>query len=646
MCNVGFSFTTNATLPLQWTGPVQYKLGVLELTTHERSGFLREINFWKSMHQQAKAKLDAERERHKEEIEQTRKREAALREELKQALGSKRDLKHRLFGRKSEKHKGSERNLHAIANRNKVKAPRGQCPGSKGHGRTIASNLAKREEYVEIEDACCADCGKPWNVLDTTEDSEVVEIEVQAYRRVLRRRRYKQNCQCPRPKGELIGDVCVEASAQVEADANTITAAQTDIVIDAPPPAGVEVDANIVTVVQTDVVIDAPATAGVEVDANIVTVAQADIVIVAPPPARLINRGKYGISVWVTVFLDKFLYGRPSNRLLQDFSHHGFHMPAGTLAGGLKAIAGLFKSLDQAFLDKLRTEPHWHADETRWSVFVVIEGKNGHRWYLWVYHSKSVVHYKLAPSRATEVIEDELSGVIKGIISCDRYSAYKRFARLNPGIILAFCWAHQRRDFLELANAHPDLATWALVWVDAIGELFHLNKVRLKTLAANPRCEADCTASQLALEQSVQRMVEMRTTAQKDEWLAEPCVKVLKSMAAHWSGLTVFVKHPEIPMDNSLAERTIRGPVVGRNNFYGSGSEWSGTLAATMYSLFATLKLWGINPRLWLTAYLQACADNANQAPADLSAFLPWTMDAKRLACMREASHAEGIDSS
>lgn len=598
MCNTGFSFTINATRPLQWTGPAQYKLGVLELTTHERSGFLREINFWKSMHQQAKAKLDTERQRHKEELEQARQREAALREELKQAQGSKRDLKHRLFGRKSEKHKGSERNVHAIANRNKVKAPRGQCPGKKGHGRTIASNLPKREEYVEIADACCADCGKPWNVLGTTEDSEVIEIEVQAYRRVLRRRRYKPVCQCPRPRDEPVGDVCIDTSAQVEVDANIATAAKTDIVI------------------------------------------------VAPPPARLINRGKYGISVWVSVLLDKFLYGRPSNRLLQDFSHHGFHMPAGTLAGGLKAIAGLFKSLDQALLDKLRTEPHWHADETRWSVFVVIQGKSGHRWYLWVYHCKSVVHFKLAPSRATEVIEDELSGVIKGIISCDRYSAYKRFARLNPGIILAFCWAHQRRDFLELANAYPDLATWALVWVDAIGELFHLNKVRLKALAASPRCEADCAASQLALEQAVQRMVEMRTKDQQDQWLAEPCVKVLKSMAAHWDGLTVFVKHPDIPMDNSLAERTIRGPVVGRSNFHGSGSEWSGTLAATMYSLFATLKLWGINPRLWLTTYLQACADNANKAPTDLSAFLPWTMDAKRLAYMRNAAHTEGIDSS
>ena len=36
--------------------------------------------------------------------------------------------------------------------------------------------------------------------------------------------------------------------------------------------------------------------------------------------------------------------------------------------------------------------------------------------------------------------------------------------------------------------------------------------------------------------------------------------------------------------------------------------------------LMMTLRRWQINPRTWLSAYLQACADNANQAPASLNA--------------------------
>ena len=62
------------------------------------------------------------------------------------------------------------------------------------------------------------------------------------------------------------------------------------------------------------------------------------------------------------------------------------------------------------------------------------------------------------------------------------------------------------------------------------------------------------------------------------------------------------VEHPEVPMDNNTAERSERGPVVGRMKHYGSGSVWSGQLAVMLFSLFQTLCLWGLNPRQWLTS--------------------------------------------
>ena len=65
---------------------------------------------------------------------------------------------------------------------------------------------------------------------------------------------------------------------------------------------------------------------------------------------------------------------------------------------------------------------------------------------------------------------------------------------------------------------------------------------------------------------------------------------------------------------------------MGRKNYYGSGAVWSGKLAAMMFSLFQTLLLWEFNPRLWLTAYLQACADHGGQPPADAVQWLPWNL--------------------
>jgi len=521
---------------------------------------------WQILHRKAIGRSKWREQRYQRILRELKVRsartEAKLRTELEFAQAKIRDLQKRLFAGKSERSKGCEAKTQGAT----CHAHRGQRRCASGHGRTMQPHLPARDEFVELNTPQCPRCGLALRPFPGTEDSEVLEIEVKAYRRVIHRHRYVPTCQC----GCLAG------------------------------------------------------------------------IITAPPPARLIKRGKFGISVWTSVLLDKYLYGRPSQRLLQDFHDHGLHMSAGTLAGGLQALAPLFEPLDKAFLAKLRTEPHWHADETRWAVFVEVDGKVGHRWYLWVFHSSSVVHYALDATRAAKVIQTELAGVDKGIISCDRYSGYKRFARLNPGVTLAYCWAHQRRDFLDLANSYPDETPWAFAWVEAIGELYHLNKVRLKLQIGS----AEHDAAQCALQQALNTMANKLATSVADHELFPPAAKVLESMQVHWSGLTVFVNSLWVPMDNNTAERDMRGPVVGRKNFYGSGCACSAELAATMYSLMATLKLWGINPRVWLGSYLQACADNGNKAPGDLAPFLPWAMDAQHLAAMRSCPSTEEFNSS
>jgi transposase len=122
--------------------------------------------------------------------------------------------------------------------------------------------------------------------------------------------------------------------------------------------------------------------------------------------------------------------------------------------------------------------------------------------------------------------------------------------------------------------------------------------------------------------------------------LPPACRRVLESMATHWAGLTVFVEHPEVPMDNNAAERAERGPVVGRKNYYGSGAVWAGQLAAALFSLLETLRLWGLNAERWLTSYLTACADNGGRAPAELRPWLPWRMTAAERAALKVVGQA------
>ena len=495
-----------------------------------------DANYWKEQHQRAIRR----EEEHKARIEEL---EAQIR-----------DLRQRVFGRHSEKRGAvSEKPEGSGARR-----ARGQQRHSAGHGRTSVEPLPVEESIVDLaaDEKQCPQCGLPLTLFPGTEDSEVIEIEVKAYRRRIRRQRYRTGCHC----GVLPG------------------------------------------------------------------------IVTAPAAARLIPKGKLGISVWVEVLLDKFLYARPTHRLLQSWKGLGLQLSQGTITGGLQQIGPLFSPVAAALQARQLQDGHCHADETGWRVFEPIEGKVGSRWYLWIVCSQSAMIYHMNPSRSAAVPLAHFAKVLaETILVCDRYSAYKKAARIL-GLLLAFCWAHVRRDFLELARDYPPCEAWALVWVERIGMLYHLNHARL----AGPADPLRFAQGTEALTAHLHQMIQARDHALADKDLHRAARKVLVSLQNHWSGLTVFVDHPEIPMDNNIAERGLRNEVLGRKSYYGSGSVWAAELAASLFSVLMSLvHCWGINPRRWLQAYLQACANNGQRPPSDLSPFLPWMMDPERLQVLR-----------
>jgi transposase len=489
------------------------------------------------------------------------------------------DLQNRLFGKKSEKNSPlqseKDRQEDTVSKRR-----RGQQPGSVGHGRTQRPDLPVVHDESDLADAekRCPTCGLPHlpaPALD--EHSDVIEVAVEAHVRRIRRMAYTRNPGC--------------------------------------------------------------------------TCEDTPVIVTAPPPARLIPRSNYAVSFWVEVILGKYRYGQPSHRYLQDLADQGLAVSPGTLAGGLQALTPLFEPVLEALYCKQMSEQLFHNDETRWEVFVDLPGKVGTRWYLWVTRSPSVIFYCIDPSRSAAVPGAHFAGLQadKAILVCDRYSAYKKLARLALNILLAFCWAHVRRDFLDAARAFCELQEWALQWKARIGTLYHLNRLRLAQWDPEQGLTEQCASFQQhhqALQRALQCMHEEATrmvAAESDAGTPSAGAalsnsartkrnKVLASLLEHWSGLTLFVAYPEVPMDNNLGENSIRTPVNGRKNYYGSGSICSAQLAAMLFAILQTLLLWGINPRHWLTRYLTACAQNGASAPQDIAPFLPWAMDERRQA--------------
>jgi transposase len=493
----------------------------------------RQAAYWQAMHRRAL------------------EREAQLKAEVDRLQALLRLREQQLFGRKTEAAAATEPAvLPATPATPRPRRPRGQQRGRPGPKRRDYSQLPAVVEDYELPPTqrCCARCGQPFADFPGTEDSTLLEVEVRAHRRLIRRRRYRPTCSCAAHPG----------------------------------------------------------------------------IVIAPPPPRLIPKSFLGVSIWVALLLDKYLFYRPTYRLLADWATHGLDLSLGTITDDLKRLAPLFEPVYEALVRHSQGQTLWHADETRWLVFATIEGKVGYRWYLWVFHSAEVVVFVLAAGRSHDVPEEHFGPVAgRGILVVDRYKAYQAIDKVKSGlIVLAFCWAHVRRDFLTVAWSWPDQEAWALDWVEQIGTLYHRNDERLKVR----RDAAAFAVADGALRAAVTSFGERGQSQLQEADLHPARQKVLESLGDHWTGLTVFVEHPEVPMDNNTAERSERGPVLGRKNYYGSGSVWSGQLAAMLFSLFQTLCLWDLNPRLWLAAYLGACAEAGGRPPEQVDRFLPWNL--------------------
>ena len=367
-------------------------------------------------------------------------------------------------------------------------------------------------------------------------------------------------------------------------------------------------------------------------------------IITAPPPPRLIPNSALGVSVWVRVLLDKYASHRPTYRLLEELRAHGLDLAQGTLTDGLRRLLPLFEPLGEALRAHLRAQQRWHGDETRWQVFAAVEGKVGHLWYLWLVLSAEVAVFTLAAGRSHEVPQELLGAHAQGIFNADRYTAYPAMRQVKDGqVTLALCWAHQRRDFIEAERGRPELHAWASAWLERVAALYQRNAARLRVWQ---RDAAAFAAADQELRAAVAAVAQASAAEQAQPGLAPACRKVLESLDAHWAGLTVFVDHPEVPMDNNAAERAERGPVVGRKNYYGSGAVWAGELAALLFSVLQTLRLWGLEAQRWLTSYLTACAANGGQAPPDLRRWLPWRMTEAERGELQGAGGPHAQDSS
>lgn len=333
-------------------------------------------------------------------------------------------------------------------------------------------------------------------------------------------------------------------------------------------------------------------------------------IVTAPGPVKLQAGSRYTLEFAADVAVAKYVEHSPLNRQVEALKWLGLTIDTQTLWDQVNLVAKLAQPTHEAILAQLLKSPILHADETRWRVMIPPKQrqKENKQWYVWCAATAEAVGYRILDSRSADAAGQLLTG-FQGTLVVDGYASYpslqtkgKQGKLLDTGpptdFVLAFCWAHVRRKFVE---AEPNAKKACGEILDLLGQLFEVER-KADGAPASDRLQV---RHQLRQAESRPLIARIETWVQSQRVLPLSTLgKAIAYMNNHWAGLLRFLDDPAIPLTNNLAERALRGIVLGRNNHLGSRSAAGAEAAAILYTVLQTARLTGVNPKDYLIALL------------------------------------------
>jgi transposase len=345
------------------------------------------------------------------------------------------------------------------------------------------------------------------------------------------------------------------------------------------------------------------------------------VVVQAPAPARLIEGGMPTEATVAHVLVSKYADHLPLYRQAQIYARQGVHLDRSTLADWVGRAAFLLRPIHERLLGHLKASSKLFADETTAPVLDPGRGrtKTGQLFAYarddrpWQGGDPPAVAYVYAPDRKAERPIAHLKG-FAGILQVDGYGGYKVLAEKGD-VRLAFCWAHVRRRFYELAAAGP--APIATEMLERIAALYRIEtEIRGRPAEARRLARQERTRPVLdALETFLREKLQLISQKTK---LAE----AIRYTLSRWEGLCRFTDDGRVEIDNNTVERSIRPLALTRKNALFAGSDGGASHWAVIASLIETCKLNGVDPQAYMAAVIMRIVQgHPNSGIDDL---MPW----------------------
>jgi transposase len=348
--------------------------------------------------------------------------------------------------------------------------------------------------------------------------------------------------------------------------------------------------------------------------------------VIAPAPKRLIPNSYASAGLIRNIILNKYCDHMPLYRQEMTLKYrHDIEISRKTMGNWMYLIADWLTLIYEALRNEIRQSGYMQIDET----FIKYQDpKKDHcpNGYLWAYHSPGAgVLFEWFPSRAADCLDPMLGGY-EGYMQTDGYGAYPAWLnrpehqKEQESIIHAACWAHTRRNFVEV----PDNSNARKI-VKLIAKLY-----RTET---ELRDHPDLERATYRQKHAAPVLGNIKAILDKERPRQLPKSSFGKAITYaldRWPELNLYLEHGTLEIDNNLVENAIRPTALGKKNFLFFGSPNSGQTSAVIYSLVETCRKLGINPSEYLKELFDALptmqqSEAENWTPSRWSAALNQT---------------------